>query len=200
MVLPLIAVNLVELLVGQRLRARCPGRWGLAQLSVDALVAVAVVWLFSFDPASALWALLVLPVLEGALRAQLGGALLTWALLSALYVVRELWAAATYVQVIFYLDSVTYRLGILLIIAAATGSLAQGLAVRLDQIEGLQAVLGSTQWVTSLDAVAVFAGGGQRRGRRGLHHGPGLHRRRRNAALGRPQPGRRGRQRCVVLA
>lgn len=155
-VLPLIAVNLVELLVGQRLRARCPGRWGLAQLSVDALVAVAVVWLFSFDPASALWALLVLPVLEGALRAQLGGALLTWALLSALYVVRELWAAATYVQVIFYLDSVTYRLGILLIIAAATGSLAQGLAVRLDQIEGLQAVLGSTQWVTSLDAVAVL--------------------------------------------
>jgi diguanylate cyclase (GGDEF)-like protein len=155
-VLPLIAVNVLELLAGARLRRRLPRAWGMCQLCVDALVVITVVWLFAFDPSSALWALLALPVLEGALRAQLRGALLTWTLLSVGYIVRELWAAAMYPQVIFYVDSVTYRLGILLIIAAATGSLAKRLALRLEQVEGLQVVTRATRWMTSLDADAVL--------------------------------------------
>ena len=56
-VAPLGAVNLLEGLAGVRLRRRWPRAWGMAQLGVDAMVALAVVWLFAFDPTSALWAL-----------------------------------------------------------------------------------------------------------------------------------------------
>jgi len=90
-VAPLVKVNLLEVLAGVRLRRRWPHAWGMAQLGVDAMVALAVVWLFAFDPTSALWALFALPVLEGALRAQFAGALSAWALLSVGYVIREVW-------------------------------------------------------------------------------------------------------------
>ena len=155
-VAPLVAVNLLEVLAGVRLRRRWPRAWGMAQLGVDARVALAVVWLFAFDPTSALWALLALPVLEGALRAQFAGALCTWALLSVGYVIREVWAAATYPQVVLYLDSVTYRLGLLMIIATATGSLARGLALRLEQVQGLLVVTAATRSMTVLDSAAVL--------------------------------------------
>src|SRR2546423_1918167 len=63
----------------------------VAGLAFDVLVASAFVWLFAFDQESALWAILFILPLEGAIRFQLKGALWTWTAVALLYVARELW-------------------------------------------------------------------------------------------------------------
>jgi len=113
---------------------------GRAQWALDAAVIMAVVWLFSFDSTSALWALLVVPILEGALRGQLAGALGTWASLGVLYLVRDAWAAATYSHREFLVPSVTYRLGILLLVALTAGMLARNLRDQMRAHAGLRLV------------------------------------------------------------
>jgi diguanylate cyclase (GGDEF)-like protein len=104
---------------------------GIAQLTVDAALAVGVVWLFAFDTTSALWALLIIPVLEGAIRARLPGALITWAGCGLGYIAREIVAPSFVDTAEFHIESVTYRLGIILVVAAATGYLARNLEGRI---------------------------------------------------------------------
>jgi len=125
----LAAINL-----GSWLVARSPHsglHWvGLIELALDCAVILSIIWLFSFDGLSALWALLTIAVLEASLRAELLGALATFSGCSAVYVVRELWASHTFSDVRFDPASITYRLGIVLIVAVATGSLARTLRGR----------------------------------------------------------------------
>jgi diguanylate cyclase (GGDEF)-like protein len=90
-------------------------------------VVAGVVWLFSFDLTSALWGLLVIPVLEAAVAAQMLGALGMWAGLTVFYVIREFETAARYEQAQFEVASLTFRMGIVLIVAATAGSLARNL-------------------------------------------------------------------------
>lgn len=104
---------------------------GDAQLAVDSALVLGVVWLFVFDTTSALWALLTIPVLEGAIRGRLRGALLTWAGCSAGYIAREIAAPRFIDGASFQIESVTYRLGIVFVVAAATGYLAKNLEDRI---------------------------------------------------------------------
>ena len=123
----LVVLNLAAIVL-RRLRGEGSlRRLGRIQWTADAAVIMTVVWLFSFDATSALWALLVVPILEGALRAQLSGAVGTWAGLGVLYALRDAWAARTYPEVSFLAESVTYRLGILLLVALTAGMLARNL-------------------------------------------------------------------------
>lgn len=157
-------INLLSYLLARR-----SGRsW---QVIADALAISAVVWLFAFDQASALWALMVLPVLHGALRAQLRGAVFTWGVLSLLYMGRELWASYGPLQLPLYPDSIGYRLGIVFLVAIATGSLAERLhaiAGRLGQqleatqqalaeADGLRMIAAAWRRMTTLDRDTVLA-------------------------------------------
>ena len=158
---PLVVVNLLDRYAGPR-SPRAMRRWHLVALVADCLVATAVLWLFAFDAQNALWALLVLPVLEGALRAELRGALITWLLLALGYAARDLWASAHYDNLPFYADSVTFRMGIIGIVAATTGSLfrrlrrsSRVLDARLAEVAALRQVATAARRLSSLDVEVI---------------------------------------------
>jgi diguanylate cyclase (GGDEF)-like protein len=94
-------------------------------LAVDAAVVLSVIWLFSFEGSTALWTLLIVPVIEGALVAELPGALSVWAVSGAGYVLREHWAGAHYGLHKIDPESLTYALGVVLLVAMTTGHLVR---------------------------------------------------------------------------
>ncbi|MDQ3645602.1 MAG: HAMP domain-containing histidine kinase, partial [Actinomycetota bacterium] len=96
----------------------------LFSLLFDILLASAFVWLYAFDPASALWAVLFIIPMEGAVRFQLRGALATWAVITILYSGREIWGSARYDYPLDW-TSVSYRMGIALLIALIAGYMAR---------------------------------------------------------------------------
>lgn len=150
-----LALGNVAIWVGSR-RASSPRVRPLALtgLALDVLVAEAIVWLWAFDPGSALWAVLYVLPLEGAIKFQLPGALGTWAAVTALYVGREFWAAAVYPDLEVQWNSITFRMGIGLLIALVGGLMARNLTrqralvedalARLRRIDRLRAGLVST--------------------------------------------------------
>ncbi|HVF74240.1 MAG TPA: EAL domain-containing protein [Acidimicrobiales bacterium] len=129
----LVAMNLVSLRFEKSSSPRTLVRLGTVGLVVDAAVVMSLVWLFTFDTTSALWALLVIPAMEGAIRAQLRGALITWAATSVAYILRDVWGAATYEGQSVMVESWTYRLGIVLLVALTTGHLARSYATHAEQ-------------------------------------------------------------------
>ena len=115
----------------------------VASLALDSIVISGIVWLYAFDPDSALWAVLFISPLEGALRFQLGGALGAWLGTTAVYVGREFWAADRYGFTVQW-NSITFRMGIGLIIALVAGLMARDLmrererlARALQEVEAL---------------------------------------------------------------
>jgi hypothetical protein len=71
--LPLATLNIIGLIAGASWGRRFPRGWPVAQLAVDAGVVSALLWLFAFDATNALWGLLLLPMLQAALRFRLAG-------------------------------------------------------------------------------------------------------------------------------
>ncbi|MBW3668749.1 MAG: EAL domain-containing protein [Actinobacteria bacterium] len=128
----LVAMNRASIRISRRGSESALVRLATIGLVVDAAVVMSLVWLFTFDASSALWALLVIPVLEGAIRAQMRGAVLMWGAVGVGYVVRELWGASAFGHD-FALDSITYRLGIVLLVALTTGDLARSYATHAEQ-------------------------------------------------------------------
>ncbi|HEX2039699.1 MAG TPA: EAL domain-containing protein [Acidimicrobiales bacterium] len=131
----LLAMNLASLRISRSTNVRRLYLLGLVGVIVDAAVVLALVWLFTFDATSALWALIVIPVMEGALRAQLPGAIATWGALSAAYVVRDWWGSTAFdgPAHAFQPESITYRLGIVLLVALTTGHLARSYAMQAEK-------------------------------------------------------------------
>ena len=128
-----LGINLTSLATRDVTNVRTLARIGDLELLFDTLIAMGVVLLFSFDPSSSLWALLTIPVLEGAIKRQTRGALAVWGLCAVFYGLRDYWAAHTYAIGHFQIESVTYRMGIVLIVAAATGTLAKNLLSRVAE-------------------------------------------------------------------
>lgn len=138
----LIAANLVSIAVEKR-RSQSRRYLALGGLLCDAAVVGTVVWLFRFDTTSALWGLLIIPVLEAAVAAQMAGALSMWAGLVVFYVLREWDTANRFDYAVFEVPSVSFRMGIVLIVAATAGSLARSLtqevhAQRAAKVESQQ--------------------------------------------------------------
>ena len=161
----LLVMNVLSLRVGRSGDVRGLTRLAAAGVAVDTAVVMSLVFLFTFDATSALWALLVIPVLEGAIRGRLRGALLTWVAVGAAYIVRDLWGAATFDGPAhrFMIDSITYRLGIVGLVAVTTGHLARSYAEHAAQHRHAQAeserrarllglVAGAGRTMASLDA------------------------------------------------
>lgn len=146
--LPVYALALVT--IGVLAVGNVAGRWtldrartyrrvrsiALATLGLDVLVASSFVWLWTFDPTSALWAVLFILPLEGAIKFQLPGSLGVWALTTVLYVGREFWGAATYEGFVLQWNSITFRMGIGFLIALVGGYMARDLMEQRALAEG----------------------------------------------------------------
>lgn len=98
----------------------------LASLSLDIVVVSGIVWIYAFDPVSALWAVLFILPLEGAIRFQLEGALGTWLVTTIIYTAREMWGSDRYGYPVEW-NSITFRMGIGLLIAMVAGLMARDL-------------------------------------------------------------------------
>jgi signal transduction histidine kinase len=99
----------------------------LATLLLDVTVASSFVWLWTFDQTSALWAVLLILPLEGAIKFQLPGAVSVWALTVVLYTGREFWGSFTYEGFVLQWNSITFRMGIGFLIALVAGFMARDL-------------------------------------------------------------------------
>ena len=125
----------------------------LAGLALDLVVACGFVAVFTFDHTSALWAVLFILPLEGAIRFQLRGAVSAWVVITVLYTIRELWGSDRY-DYPFQWNSITFRMGLALLIALVSGLMGRDLVrerrrlaravEELRRVDGMRAALVST--------------------------------------------------------
>jgi signal transduction histidine kinase len=131
----LAAASLGIWIVSRRIRTlRQFRQLSLAALALDILVASGFVFLYAFDQVSALWAVLYVLPLEGAIRFQLPGALGAWGAVTALYTVREVWGSARYGYILEW-NSVSFRMGLALLIALVAGLMARNLMNQRYQLQ-----------------------------------------------------------------
>jgi signal transduction histidine kinase len=112
----------------------------LAGLSLDVVVIMGLVFVYTFDIDTAIWvAVYVLP-LEGAIKFQLAGSLWTMAGATALYTARELFGMMAYGNP-FLPTSISFRMGIGFIIAGVAGAMAGSLLAERNELETAKAEL-----------------------------------------------------------
>jgi signal transduction histidine kinase len=111
---------------------------GLVFLVADVAIAVAFVLSYRFDPVSSLWAVLTILPLEGAIRFQLAGAVGVAAVLAPAAAVREVLVARG-TPVAFSAGVVTFRVGLLLLVALFAGLITRELDKQRRLLERLNA-------------------------------------------------------------
>jgi len=117
---------------GASARLTTPGdqlRLGLIAFFFDALIICALVWLFAWETPYIAWSLLVLLPLEGAIRHRLPGALAA-ALLGALLFVPQSFHRAEVTGEIFEMSTYLFAVGLMVLIAAASGLMAENWRVQ----------------------------------------------------------------------
>lgn len=137
----LAAGNLAIWFALRHVRSR-PGmhRLGLVAFSFDAIVIFALSWVYTYDPRGAVWVVMYILPLEGAIRYQLDGALASVAatLLNELgreaFLAHRFPHAGIYAGVFeqrysFQLANVAFRVGIQAIIALVAGFMARSLRI-----------------------------------------------------------------------
>jgi signal transduction histidine kinase len=130
----LAAGNLVIWLVERRVQTEAQVRaMALSGLALDIAVASGFVWLYAFDQLSALWVVLFILPLEGAILFQLTGALGAWLVTTVIYVAREVWGSARFDYRLQW-SSVSYRMGIGLLITLVAGLMARDLTRQRSQL------------------------------------------------------------------
>ncbi|MGH2661547.1 MAG: sensor histidine kinase [Actinomycetota bacterium] len=117
-------------------------------LAMDVLVTSAFVWLYTFDQFTALWAVVFILPLEGAIRFGLPGALTSWAAITVLYAGREIWGSRMYGHPLEW-NSISFRMGIGLMIALVAGLMARNLTRQRSQLGHALAELSQTDALRS---------------------------------------------------
>jgi signal transduction histidine kinase len=138
----LAAANLIIWMASRRVGTLRGARvLALVALAVDIAATSGFVWLYAFDPLSALWAILFVIPLEGAIRFGLRGAIASWAAITVLYLARELWRVEAFPGSVtgpggfgFQWESVSFRMGIGLLIALVGGLMARDLMRQRAQL------------------------------------------------------------------
>jgi signal transduction histidine kinase len=99
----------------------------LAALSmcVDAAFALAVTWIYAFDPNTAIFAVLYIVAIEGAFRYGQRGALGTMAVFGIAYAARDVWASRVFDDVDLLPASISFRVGVGFLLAAVAGAMAE---------------------------------------------------------------------------
>jgi signal transduction histidine kinase len=109
-------------------------RLGVAALALDVVGAMGLVAVYTFDPNTAMFAVLYVLPLAAALRFQLRGALATMAVVTVLYTLREVYGALVY-DYPFLIVSINFRMGIGFLIAYVAGQMAAQLVRDRSQLE-----------------------------------------------------------------
>jgi len=124
----LLLVNLLDPTVTRALDRQSVERWAAVEVALDTVVMGSVVWLVALDPTSSLWVLLLLPVIEAALRFRVRGLVAASLAMAAVYAGRDLVVSLLYEEVGFGLGVVVQRIAALWVVALAAGSLEERLA------------------------------------------------------------------------
>ncbi|MEO6205696.1 MAG: hypothetical protein ABIO67_09980, partial [Mycobacteriales bacterium] len=108
--------------------------WAWAELAVDNVLSLWILYLFSFDQFSAIWTILVIVSLEGAFRGGRRGALLAWSLSAVAYTGIQVLAAHRFPDTA-PLDpgSIIFRALVTGIVAMVAGQLASQLQEALER-------------------------------------------------------------------
>jgi signal transduction histidine kinase len=140
----------VLLLLGRLTTLRSARSLVLTTLVMDAAVLVAFVWLFAFDETSVHFLLFFVLPAEAALKFRLVGAIGAWMVATGGYLGRAVWASSRYDYTV-NLPSITFRMGILLLVALVMGLFAQRLARHgLELRQTLQQLEAEERWRTAL--------------------------------------------------
>jgi signal transduction histidine kinase len=108
---------------------------GLGAFALDAAVIIAASWIYSYTPTDTTWVLLYVLPIEGALRYQLRGAVATIGLGLVSELAREIYVDVLAPRYEFLLQAVTFRVGVLAIIALVAGIMARSLARRAAEAD-----------------------------------------------------------------
>ena len=120
------SINVISI-IGERGTERERAALGVVQLVADTVLVLTVLWARQEDSQSADWAILVLPVLEGAIRFQLVGALASWLAVAAGYIG---WNAMN--DWTMEMPELAQRLTVVFLVALPLGFLAQALQTEID--------------------------------------------------------------------
>lgn len=123
----------IWLMLGRARKLRQVRAIALAGLALDVAVASGFVWLFAFDQSSALWVVLFILPLEGAILFQLSGALGAWFVATLIYIGREVWGSARFDYELQW-SSVSFRMGVGLLITLVAGLMARDLTQQRTQL------------------------------------------------------------------
>ena len=115
-------------------------RLQVATLLLDGFVVLGLVVVYTFDADTAMWAVIYILPLEGALKFGLRGSLATMGMATVAYIGRELYGAAAYAND-FLPTSVSFRMGIGFIIAWVAGAMASSLVRERDEVERAKAAV-----------------------------------------------------------
>ena len=147
----------IWLLHGRASTAAHARRLALASLAVDGVAIVGLVFVYTFDTETAIWAVLYILPLEGAALFQRRGALWTMTAVTALYTVREVWGNAEYGNELLPV-SISFRMGVGFVIAGFAGAMASGLVSRLGELRVLNRITQTVAGARDLQAaLAVVA-------------------------------------------
>jgi len=137
----LVLTNLTTSVSLRRARdERDLARLGRATFVADIAVVFTIVWAFTFEEFGATWVILVILPLEGALRAQIRGAFMPVVLAIPVEVVREIFRFSAFegfadLGAVSKVTGVTFRIGMMTIIAAVAGAMARNLRRESTQAE-----------------------------------------------------------------
>lgn len=133
-----LIVNFISAAGDRASHRRVAAMLGAAELAADTTLVLGVVTLVHIFNPEVIWAILVVPVLEGALRYRLRGAFLTWIAVSAGYLA-FVWHEAMLVNgadisgaVLTDLETSIQRLGVILLAAIPAGYLSEQLLIAIS--------------------------------------------------------------------
>ena len=111
----------------------------VASILVDGIAIVMLVYVYTFDPETAIWATLYIVPLGAAALFQLRGALWTMAAVTVLYAVREVYGHLAFDNELLPV-SISFRMGVGFIISGFAGAMASGLVSRLRELGALNRI------------------------------------------------------------
>jgi len=133
-------------------------RLAVASVLVDGVAIMTLVYAYTFDTGTAIWAVLYIVPLGAAALFQLRGALWTMAAVTVLYALREVYGHVAFGNPLLVV-SISFRMGVGFIISAFAGSMASGLVSRLGELRMLnritQTVADERNLHQALDAVST---------------------------------------------
>jgi signal transduction histidine kinase len=112
----------------------------LTGLFLDVIVVMGLVFVYTFDVDTAMWAAVYTLPLEGAIKFQLAGSLGTMTVATLLYSAREVFGYFTYGNPLLA-TSISFRMGIGFIIAGVAGAMATALLAEHNELEAAKAEL-----------------------------------------------------------